>query len=399
MSKRPLTTSGIPAPLGVAMSSTPSDAIAALVGDADSSIKARANLTICHTSTTAADAFEMVYLSLGEGEALVTLAADVGTEVRLTQQVAMPTFGDAIVDANAHIVGYFLREDTSTEIEGSGTLNVMPGSRYIVEIPTQFLVDGDVLLLNDHFRVVQSVSPSGGISSIHLDRAMPDDGNDAFVNWRYLRRSGASMQTQLRKGEGTLTVSGKTAVYKARSGSYGSHPLFAGDTVFVGLHARTLEAATGNVFVFDESIPDALVDAEFAWTPPDGQKVGQLFLRQGTLEANATLRVGNINIDGEMGSFGDSGAVYATTTGNYKARYLNAKDVLHVRVRSGYRQVLSGFPVQGRDTVLNGTPPMVCAQSISAAAAGGATSQQQLYHGFSLRVEPPQQQLSRFVNV
>jgi CRP-like cAMP-binding protein len=106
------------------------------------------------------------------------------------------------------------------------------------------------------------------------------------------------------------------------------------------------------------------------------------------------LRVGNVNVDGDTGSFGDGGAAYATATGDYKARYLDAKDVLHVRVRSGYRQILPGFPVKGRDAVLNGAPPMVCAQSISAAALGATP---QLYHGFSIKVEPPQQQLARFV--
>jgi len=318
MSKRPLTASGIPTALRIAASSTPSEALSRLVGDSNASIEARANLTVCHTSTSSADAFDMVYLSLSEGEALVTLAADIATEVRLIGGISTPTFGDTLVDAsNNTAVGFFLREDLSTELEGTGTLVVTPESRYIVEVPTQFLVEGDVLIINGHHRVAQSVSPSGGISSIHLDRAMPDDGNNSLQTWSYVRRSGASPQTQLRRGEGTLTVSGNTALFTS-AGPY-AHPLFTGDTVFVGLHARTLVEATGNVLVFDEAIPDALVDASFAWMVPDGHLVAHILL-QAMPEANLELRVGNINIDGETGSYGDAGTAYATATGAYRER-------------------------------------------------------------------------------
>jgi len=83
--------------------------------------------------------------------------------------------------SNNTAVGFFLREDLSTELEGTGTLVVTPESRYIVEVPTQFLVEGDVLIINGHHRVAQSVSPSGGISSIHLDRAMPDEPIFSFL--------------------------------------------------------------------------------------------------------------------------------------------------------------------------------------------------------------------------
>jgi hypothetical protein len=203
----------------------------------------------------------------------------------------------------------------------------------------------------------------------------------------------------LRIGEGTLTVQGDRAVFApyTQAATLAAVP---GDTVIVGLNARTVVAveADGRTMVFDADIREALIDARFAWLPPNGHIVVHALVQapDGLVESDTVLCIAGTNVDGETGSYGPSGCEYATATGALRARFLDAKDVLHVRVRSGYRQVLSGFPVRGRDTVVYGTAPMVCAASISGAAPGAPS---QLYHGFSIRVEPPQQQLTRFVNV
>lgn len=390
--KVPLTPSGIPAAMLPARHADPTPALGELTGDTANAVLARANLTVVHASTAPMDGFDMVYLSLSEGEALVTLGADVSTEVRVDVRVAQPTFGDSIVDANGVLVGYAMREDESAELEGTGALSVTT-NRSVVEVPAQHITNGDILLLEDARRVVQTVSQSGGTASIHLDRDAPANV-ELYENWRYVRRAAASAHGQLRKGEGALSVTGNAATYA----SYGSHAhaLFAGDTVAVGLYARTVQEVSGNAFVLDEAISDILVNSEFAWMPPEGQTVLHALLKR-VPEANMQLYIGNVNIDGETGSFGSVGSVYGLATGSVAPRYLDPKDVLHCKVRSGYRQVLGGYPLPSREAVANGAPPLVCAQSISAAAAQSTSSQN--YHGYSTRVEPPQTNLTRFLNV
>lgn len=398
MSKRPITRGGVPAPLRAASSAIASEAIAHLVGDANACIAARAHLTICHTSTASTDAFDMLYLTVGDGEAVVTLAGDLAIEVRVRACVATPTFGDRLVETGTmRAIGVFVREDARAELEGSSVLTVDPTEARLLGGVNEYLVAGDVLMLDSHRRVVQNVSSDrGGGTYVMLDRPVAER---TFASWRYIRRASAAAHTQLRLGEGTLTVQGD----RARFAPYAAAATLAvvpGDTVAVGLHARTVAAVVddGTTVVFDAPIGEALIDARFAWLPPNGHVVAHVLVQtpDGRLEANTVVRIAGTNVDGETGSYGAAGCEYATTTGALRARYLDAKDVLHVRVRSGYRQVLSGFPIRGRDTVAHGTAPMVCAASISAAAPGAPA---QLYHGFSIRVEPPQQQLTRFVNV
>jgi hypothetical protein len=396
MSKRPITRGGVPAALRAASSSIPTEAIAQLIGDSSASIAARASLTICHTSTASADAFDMLYLTIGDGEALITLAGDIATEVRVRACVATPAFGDRLVEAGTQrAVGVFIREDVRVELDGSGVLSVDSSERRLLSGIAEYVVAGDLLLLDRHRRVVQNVSPpDAGDMSVMLDRPLAEA---TFANWRYVRRASAAAHTQLRIGEGTLTVQADRAQFTPYNDA-ATLAVVPGDTVVVGLNARTVVAVVegGRVVVLDEAISEPLIDARFAWLPPNGHVVAHALLQLPALEANTVLGIAGTNVDGETGSYGPQGCEYATATGALCARFLDAKDVLHVRVRSGYRQVLSGFPVRGRDTVESGTAPMVCATSISAAAPGAPA---QLYHGFSIRVEPPQQHLTRFVNV
>jgi len=287
-----------------------------------------------------------------------------------------------------------MREDDQTELLGQGDM-VVAGDN--ARFQAQNIVQGDILLFGNGIRrVVQSiVLSSNGISNVRMDRASPTDGT--FQGWGYLRRAGASARTQLRLGEGTVAVTGNSVVYAPIEAGH-THTVFTGDTLVVGLYARTITRANAVVWGLDESIPGGITTSAFAWIPKDGERVSHLLVRQPSIAAaaNVSLRIGGANMTETSGSYGASGCLFGTFVGKIAPRFLDAKDVLHVRVRSGYRQVLSGYPVPGRDSVASGTPPLVCVQSISSAVAGVPSVQS--FQGFSMRVEPPQNNLYRFLN-
>lgn len=397
MSKIPLTPSGIPAAMLSATSVNYEEALHALCGDAHVSVNARANLTLVHSSSAPVNAFDLLYLSIGEGEALVTLGADIGTEVRVSDRISSPTFGDTIVDSTTHdIVGIYLREDAPSELEGLGalTLSTNPTNRSVVAAQTQLVTHGDVIVVQGVRRAVQSVIHSHAGLSIHLDRPIPGSTSH-FPNWTYVRIASASAHTQLRIGEGTLDVTGNLAVYTS-SGLH-AHAMFPGDTVIIGTSSRTIQEVDGRMIRLDEPLLEPVSGVDFAWMPPHGHTVCHMLLRKTTLLSHGLhLRIGALNVHGSDGSYGALGSDYGMYAGAHKARFLDTKDVLHIRVRAGYRQILNGFPVASSQNVLNGAPPLVCVQSISAAANNAPPH---FYHGFVIRVEPPQQHLTRFVNV
>jgi hypothetical protein len=321
----------------------------------------------------------MVYLSLDEGEAIVTLCADIACEARVRSVAATPVFGDSITRAtDGSIMAYYMREDEQTEILGQGDLVILADN---AQFQAQNIVQSIVLI------------PSTGMSNVRMDRSA---SSGTYQGWGYLRRAGASSRTQMRLGDGTITVSGNTAIYSALEANH-THTICAGDTLVVGVYARTITSANATVFGLDASIPGGIAPSNFAWIPLDGERIVHLFMRQSAISANISLRVGGTNMTSTTGSYGSSGSLFGTYTGKLIPRYVDAKDVLHVRVRSGYRQVLSGYPVPGRDSVASGSPPLVCAQSISSAAPGVSSTQS--FQGFSMRIEPPQNNLYRFMNV
>lgn len=212
----------------------------------------------------------------------------------MRDRVAALAFGDVLVEATDDPIAVFCREDARTELEGlpgtEGSLVVSATNRSIVTGQAQFIVSGDLLLLDGLGlrRAAQSVATVGATTSVHLDRPVPIDSADRFENWRYLRRAGAAAHTQLRAGEGLLEGSGASASY-APFHPGRMHPLFVGDTVVVGLHSRTIVAATETEFTFDEPIADMLSGATFAWSPPEGERVAHAVPRGNRLASRPIM--------------------------------------------------------------------------------------------------------------
>lgn len=389
--KRPITVSGIPQPMLSSTFTDATQALAALAGSSDASIGARANLTLAYASTSSAgqESFDMLYLSLNDGESLVTLCADVAVEARIRNVSAVASFGDSVMTSFGSLMAYYMREDENTEIQGFGNLVVVSGGTQ-AQISPQNVASGDIIVFgNGVYRCAQSIisNASSAVVSVGLDRTV---STGSYTSWSYLRRAGVSARTQMRSGEGTMAVTGNVAVFTP-SEIGRPHSMWAGDTLIVGLCSRTVQAISGSVFTLDSPMPGVIAATQYAWLPVDGERVVHLFIRQPTIPTNNALRLGSTNMYGSMGSYGALGSAFGTYTGKMSARYLDFKDVMHVKVRSGYRQILSGYPVPGKDTVLTATPPMVCVQSLN-------PSTSQLYQGFSIRIEPPQSALYRFMN-
>lgn len=320
-------------------------------------------------------------------------------------------------------LGFFEASDADTTVAAStqaGTLSLI-GTLCRTEFASNVSQPGDVLLVNNEVRVVQSVNPD--TREFTIDHALSGSQN-AFATWSYIPVLSASTNSMYRSGAGVLNneaslghngircsrkhhlCTGDYVIYTATSGAYVSRRVtVVSETTFTVAGDASITSSTNTawyyVYLYSEADPGSDILNEvhlisYVKMPVTTESAVVIDLYG---LASRQLFLQNLNFFNQPGSYynqamaADARVVtYCKTSTSYEhsrevPHSIDPGTVLEIELKpqpAPEVQVLAGFPVNGGLATETGRRPVVAVYQRGVSGQ----SQQVVFWGYYMRYSP-----------